>query len=223
METLTQAQLGHHIKMHELSEFPYVRDAAAKWYAFNAKHRQYHNLAHAHRVVAAVRQLTADAGPALYLAALWHDAVYVPGAGSSVNEDASAAALFHAYRTGEQHSPQRDAVILYAQHMIRNTTVTHHLSSRCPKTVEQTVLMDADLSSLADPYPEFVKTQHRIIRENNGDPKDRAALVATSDFLNRMVNARTFVFHTKRAQTLWERHARSNIAEFCAMVLRKRA
>jgi predicted metal-dependent HD superfamily phosphohydrolase len=108
-------------------------------------------------------------------------------------------------------------------HYIHNTTIAHHLSPRRPKSIEQRVLMDADLSSLADPYPEFVRTQRKIIRENKGDPDDRIALVATSDFLNRLVNARTFVFHTSKARTFWERQARSNIAEFCAMVLRKRA
>ena len=79
------AQMGHHIKMHELAEFPALRDSATKWYKFDARSRQYHNLAHAHRVMAAIRQLTADAGPTLYLAALWHDAVYIPGAGGNVN------------------------------------------------------------------------------------------------------------------------------------------
>lgn len=209
--------------MHELTEFPALRDGAARWYAFDARQRQYHNLAHAHRVVAAIRQLTADAGPTLYLAALWHDAVYIPGAGGAVNEAASAAALHQTYRKHEQRSPQRDAIVLCAQDMIRNTTVSHHLSARSPKTVEQRVLMDADLSILADPYPEFVRTQRKIIRENNGDPDDRIALVGTSDFLNRMVNARTYIFHTLKGRTMWERQARCNIAEFCAMVLRKRA
>jgi predicted metal-dependent HD superfamily phosphohydrolase len=217
------AQMGHHIKMHELADFPALRDGATKWYKFDARSRQYHNLAHAHRVMAAIRQLTADAGPTLYLAALWHDAVYIPGAGGNVNEAASAAALYHTYMQSEARSPQRDAIVRVAMHYIHNTTIAHHLSPRRPKSIEQRVLMDADLSSLADPYPEFVRTQRKIIRENKGDPDDRIALVATSDFLNRLVNARTFVFHTSKARTFWERQARSNIAEFCAMVLRKRA
>ena len=124
------AQMGHHIKMHELADFPALRDSATKWYKFDARSRQYHNLAHAHRVMAAIRQLTADAGPTLYLAALWHDAVYIPGAGGNVNEAASAAALYHTYMQSEVRSPQRDAIVRVAMHYIHNTTIAHHLSPK---------------------------------------------------------------------------------------------
>lgn len=220
---LSQSTMGHHIKMHELADFPALRDGATRWYAFDARNRQYHNLAHAHRVVAAIRHLHPEAGPVLYLAALWHDAVYIPGAGGCVNEAASAAALDHTYRQHERRSPQRDAIVQCAMDLIKHTTITHHLALRRPRDEDQRFLMDADLSSLADPYPEFLRTQRQIIRENKGDPDDRIALVATSDFLNRLVNARIYIYHTARARKLWEIQARSNIAQFCAMVLRKRA
>jgi predicted metal-dependent HD superfamily phosphohydrolase len=199
------------IDIPELREFPELQTAAARWYGFDSKLRRYHNLHHALRVVGGVRLLTGDHDPSLFLAALWHDAVYIPGAGVSVNENASAAALNSEYQRSGNITLGRSQVVNSAMNLIRGTSVEHHLSPKNPRSSHQRVLLDADLSSLADSYRLFLHDQRRILLEGGYDPKSTASWIGVSTFLSKLKNSRGCIFRTPKGRYLFERKALFNI------------
>lgn len=196
--------------------------SAKRWYDFNLSVRKYHNWDHACRVVSNCYKLT-DNNPsdALILAAWWHDAVYVPGAGSDANERCSAAALGAA---AQQLNKVRQAnkVLLFsdalktdvnmAQQLVQYTKVENHLHDRA-LTGDIAILLDADLGSLADPYADFYQTQENIVEENGGtmtEHKEKSA-----EFLHQFLTCRPSIYHTDYAREHWEKAARVNIARYC--------
>lgn len=190
--------------------FPLVK-ASQNWYRFNEAIRKYHNYRHAKSVAEAVCELTSAPSPELLLAAWYHDAVYVPGAGEDANERCSAAALKVEYLKtrgtfgDEAATIVADGIISEAQSLIRSTTIDHHLSTTrfdAPIHRDLAMLLDADLSSLALPYEEFLVNQENIIIENSGTfEKNR---VQSAMFLRQFLKCREFIYHTDKARELWE-------------------
>lgn len=203
----------------------HVWHSAWDWYNFDSSTKKYHNFSHASNVVDAVFEIVELPSVALLLAALWHDAVYVPGAGSDSNERCSAAALNVAFNKAKKHYPVSDTVenqstIMESMQMIMGTSISTHLYHKVigqgitssPTDKELAVLLDADLSGLAVDYPEFEKRQHNIILENFGEVAKHSKISA--EFLNRLANARNFIYHTDKGRELWEEKARNNISKY---------
>lgn len=116
--------------------------------------RYYHTASHAMSVSNAVNILCKSNGiepESVLKAAYWHDAVYVFGATN--NEELSALALL-----------DFDASQSEAADLIRLTTIDEHLSDRInfESNPKASILLDADLVSLAYPYPDFIVQQKRI-------------------------------------------------------------
>jgi predicted metal-dependent HD superfamily phosphohydrolase len=199
------------------NEVSFVIELTAKaksYYDIMAEIRFYHNLEHANNVAKAAHTLTNnEPSLALLIAALWHDAVYFPNAGSDANERCSSAALCNEARkiarSVELSKEVKDSVNK-AQDMIEYTSVKNHLyHGRIGG--ELGILLDADLSSLAAPYGKFVENQHNIIRENGG------AITAetckqSAEFLMHFLTCRKHIYHTEKGRELWEEKARKNIA-----------
>lgn len=189
-------------------------EAAIPYYEFNANLRGYHNWSHAINVVKALPHTADDS---VVLAAYWHDAVYIPGAGGTTNEDASAAALLLAGRNYTDAATKE--VILDASVLISQTSVKYHLMSEMlPEDYKISQLLDADLSSLALPYDEFWSNQNSIILENNGIPDSADSLKKCADFLSRFLTIRPRIYHTPYAGNQYENRARSNIQRFVSEV-----
>lgn len=189
----------------------YLMEAAVPWYAFNATKRQYHNLNHAFEVTEACRTIADSVGlkerTSLYLAAMWHDAVYVPQAGGSANEDCSAAALNSACEPEERES----GVTGRAEGLISNTTVEDHLMSIAMRPEgELAMLLDADLSGLASDWGTFYSKQIRIIQENYGTGSDEDH-ENVGTFLGKLLTCREHVYHTDYGRTNFEAKARANV------------
>lgn len=141
------------------------------------------------------------------LAAHWHDAIYIPMA--NINETASAAALYNAWHYA---NIQDDTVILTeAIKLIERTTVKHHLSSDS-NNLALDILLDADLSSLADPYEVFIINQDNIIKENNATP-NRESRRKAAKFLSLIYDKPT-IYRTNTGKQWYEQKARSNISTF---------
>lgn len=186
--------------------------ASHTYYGQNAVDRKYHNLFHAHYVVNSVNVLT-DFAPsrALTLAALWHDAVYIPGATGDANEICSAQVLDIEF-TRLVKVRKYDQISEDAQRLIRNTGISTHLFHERIDG-ELAYLLDADLSALAAPYDVFLKNQENIILENNGNVAEHSKKSAA--FVHMFLWKREFIYHTDEARKLWEYEARKNVTRYC--------
>jgi len=186
-----------------------IIDEARRYYDFNWMDRHYHNWAHALAVVGGVQVISGTPSPELMLAAYWHDAVYIPGAGSDANERCSAAALNHAvkfYKTNENAE-----VIEKAAQLIRCTSVDHHLTC-LHINGDLGILLDADLFPLCLPYEDFVENQIKIIAENGGTYEEHKS--QSAEFLKQFLECREFIYHTDLARSKWEHQARANIERY---------
>lgn len=189
-------------------QFEPMWNKAETWYHFNEEAKFYHNYEHAFNVVSKLFALTEVPSKELIIAALWHDAVYIPGAWGDANELASAAAMEY---TAKTLGLQRNEVIVGASQLIYNTRLTVHTN---PIRIagELAMLLDADLSSLADGFPAFLQTQANIIAENGGTVEEHSK--QSADFLKQFLTCRKSIYHTAFARGLWEDKARSNIEQY---------
>lgn len=190
-------------------------EVAPTYYAVGGGDRWYHNWAHAYRVAGTVTEMTKNqASDALVIAAWWHDAVYFPGAGADANERCSSAALGLEARRLDFFNPlskeEKDAVN-DAQVLIQHTCIEDHLH---PNRIagDLAVLLDADLSSLADLYDKFLESQQNIIKEMGGTwPESQPESAA---FLKNFLECRDFIYHTDYGREHWEAAARANIEKY---------
>jgi predicted metal-dependent HD superfamily phosphohydrolase len=178
-------------------------------YSVDKDLRIYHSLAHALSVMDAVREINPDAPLHVIVAALYHDAVYVPGAGKDANELCSAAALavdWEKCRFDKDHP-----VLAPAQELIRRTSVAHHLLPiEIDPLDDLATLLDADLIALASDLDVFVQLQCCIIAENGGIVNEET-LGKCATFLKKFLEVRDNIYHTEYARTNWEAKARFNI------------
>jgi predicted metal-dependent HD superfamily phosphohydrolase len=186
---------------------------AHEYYNIMGEVRFYHNYEHASIVTKAAHTLTNnEPSLALLIAAIWHDAVYFPNAGSDANERCSSAALCNEARkiarSVELSKETKDAVNK-AQDLIEYTSVKNHLyHGRIGG--ELGILLDADLSSLAAPYGKFVDHQHNIIQENGGLITAETCK-QSAQFLSQFLKCRKNIYHTDKGRELWETNATLNI------------
>jgi pantetheine-phosphate adenylyltransferase len=119
---------------------------------YRQSHRHYHNLRHLTEVVAHLCLLK-DFDDELFLAAVYHDAVYDPKAGD--NEERSAQ-LFMAHSKDSELKDQQKKNI---RQMILDTK-THVASSE-----KSRALIDADLNILSQPFSRQLEFEHQIFKE----------------------------------------------------------
>ena len=174
---------------------------AKVWYDFG--YRPYHNLDHAKHVLKVCKLICfGNISKELEYAAVFHDAVYIPGFFG--NEEASAQALINEY-------PRQDFIKTSAE-LIRRTAITYHLSdTRLYGDIA--VLLDADLSSLAADYATFKQNQINILNENGLDETPEN-LGKSSKFLVKIRYVREFIYHTDYGRANFEKSACENIAKF---------
>lgn len=196
------------IKGFEKSNFQPLMLYALEHYRNQSYMKHYHNARHAVNVVQALHKIEPSPLMSLCLAAMWHDAVYIPGCGENHNEVASAQALRCAYQFNCQEAPNERFTIDCAADLIKQTTIAHHLTLNLVSR-NLSLLLDADLSSFAVDYDEFVTIQHNIILENTTEVNDQS-LGMSAEFLQKFLQ-RENIFRTYTARTLWEEKARKNI------------
>lgn len=205
------------LNLDELQE-SILSESSLEYYSFGRPYRYYHNIDHITHVIDSSTLIASAETPYCYdvsllLAAQWHDAVYIPGAGEAVNEFASAAALQHTWtRFGITADPR---ILERAKLMIGNTSIATHLrSENLVGNRSLQILLDADLSSLAADYDDFVDNQAAIIMENNGNPEDKDSRAKCGAFLTMLANARPYIFHTETGRHWFEAKAHNNIQKY---------
>lgn len=177
--------------------------------------KHYHNYKHAFFVVETIKKLIKDPSRSLLLAGMYHDVVYIPGAGADANERCSAALLNYEYRKyralGVSQEVENDKDIELSMGLIIRSTIDNHLTKE-RLDGDLAILLDADLASLAFQYSEFYSNQNRIILENYGDLKDD--LHKSKRFLKQLLTCREYIYHTDRGREMFEVQARKNIQYF---------
>lgn len=129
----------------------------------------------------------------VYLAGLWHDAVYAVG--NPDNETASAGLFSLNY-------PDRNNVA----RLISKTTIADHLSEE-PVDIQLACLLDADLISLSAPFDEFMLNNSNICTEQECTHSQ------SSTFLLKFLDKKS-IYRTKYCQEHREAIARKNIQEY---------
>lgn len=190
--------------------------SAESFYLKDAYLRKYHDIAHALEVTSNVVLLSDELKASTVLAALWHDAIYFPGAGSDANERCSAAALQNTYDFGVKLGTLEGGLgqalaVSEAATLIRSTSIEYHLSAN-RLDGELAILLDADLGALALPYDKFLAKQRAVIEENGGTFEKHKQ--QSSAFLQQFLKVRPAIYHTDKARELWEDSARKNILRY---------
>lgn len=191
---------------------------AEQLYNYDKEIKHYHNWNHALRVIETTSLIMSAEYPdeyhySIHLAAMYHDAIYIPKAPNGINELASSASLSHAwnYLNINDNIP----TLHRANKLIEATTVNHHLmQNNLLDNKPLQILLDADLNSLADPYDDFCETQSRIILENHGDPTKKESRILCSNFLSTFLTCRPNIYHTKTARSWYEAAAKKNIKQY---------
>jgi len=183
---------------------------AEGWYTFDQAPRYYHNFDHALHVMRAVSELESYPSEHVSLAALYHDAVYIPGAGGNANECCSAAALGADWKRVKLESSM---ILTKAQTLIKWTSVDNHMTGE-RMYGDIAILLDADLASLASDWKTFEQNQHNIIIENGG-ALTKVNFQKCGQFLRRFLGVREYIYHTDAARVRWEDAAVTNIIGWC--------
>jgi predicted metal-dependent HD superfamily phosphohydrolase len=196
-------------------------DFAKKAYESNTELNKvkYHTWSHARSVTLVTEELASgllppDERAALTIAALFHDIVYVPEAGASVNESASAQML-SVFAGGSFRLMSGQAKIVdRAVKLILKTSIANHLRPDAATDKLEAILLDADLNTFARPYRYFYRAQ-RWVRMEAGYGSDTQTCHKHAQFFMSLLGAREHLFHTKPARQYWELRARANIFRWC--------
>lgn len=170
--------------------------------AYHAPIRHYHTLVHALQVATVAKQLMIMSEAAcdyervmdVYLAGLWHDAIYTPG---NPNNELASAGLF------SSHYPGRENVA----RLISKTTIADHLIEK-PVDIQLACLLDADVLSLSAPFEKFMENNENILREIGGGNH-----AMSSAFLMQFVNKKS-IYRTPHCIEHHEEAARRNIRSY---------
>lgn len=182
-----------------------AKKLSERYYGMNSDYLPYHNLQHAKEVAMAVSDAP-NVHPATVVAAIWHDAIYIPG--SKVNEQASADALRYEFRVYKPHANIAEAAAL----LVEQTKISDHLTSE-HKSGQIAYLLDADIHSLGLPtrqFSKFITNQENILVEN-GAPINKENLKKCAEFLSQFLTVREHIYHTPYFRHKYESLARSNI------------
>jgi predicted metal-dependent HD superfamily phosphohydrolase len=160
--------------------------------AYTAPNRHYHNLQHVEHVLARCDELIPLSGiisqfyiDAIYLAVIYHDVVYVPGA--SYNELGSAALASLDISGGSPPTNETTSLITSVMSLIRATT---HKNLESYPTRPTKILLDADLYELStDKYFENSKNIRKEF-----DCTDEEWYIGRTAWLEEFLE-RPFIYH----------------------------
>ncbi|MBR2814726.1 MAG: hypothetical protein IKE60_08760 [Reyranella sp.] len=176
---------------------------------YRQPHRGYHNQEHLDELMALARRYTPDLDTAEQLALLFHDAVYVPGAGHGLNEGLSArlmrATIAALGRTDRLLAGLTEGELQKAATIIEATT-----HDREPPA-EAARLCDLDLWRLAAPWPDFERHADGVRHEYlHLVDSDEAFWTARRAFYRDMLK-KPHLFATADFRDRFEAAARANL------------
>jgi predicted metal-dependent HD superfamily phosphohydrolase len=172
--------------------------------AYQSPGRSYHDWAHVTNCVEQLRTMPTGSPRAVFLALLFHDAVYV--AGSSDNERRSAA-LARDVLSARCTLP--DAELRSVERMIMATR-DHHANADT-LTPDEATMLDIDLSILGSTWEEYSRYARGVQREYTPAVTTEARFrIGRIRFLSGMLK-RSHIFLTPEGRHRWDDVARANL------------
>jgi len=138
---------------------------------YSQPYRTYHNSDHLNDMLFAFHRYfrkensTVKLSDELFLAILFHDAIYIPG--NELNEQLSADVLPFVYQTALRRNIQTESMIRVKQ-LILATRIECHLTHDVELDYETKILLDLDLCAFSFNYNRFINKQEKIIQEYLG-------------------------------------------------------
>jgi predicted metal-dependent HD superfamily phosphohydrolase len=167
--------------------------------------RFYHTWAHVTACVDTLRTFPCDSVRSVFLALLFHDAVYIPGSGDNEKESAQLATRM----LRQESALQADEIAQIHRFILatRNHTVDKAESSGGLRAT-----LDIDMSILGAPWKQY-SSYAREVRDEycpavTTEPRFVAGRIA---FLSKVLAAKA-IFSTPEGVIRWEGSARDNIA-----------
>lgn len=175
-----------------------VRDRLVSLYS--EPHRRYHSIQHLTEVLSsfAMHEELAIRSAEVALALWFHDAIYEPK--SHNNEERSAELALQVLTeagTDIEIAKRVEALVLITQHTAQ------------PKTVDEMLLVDLDLSILASSPARYAEYEAQIRQEYDFVPE--AVFAAKRQEILMSFMSRTSIFHTPKLHELLEGYARRNL------------
>jgi predicted metal-dependent HD superfamily phosphohydrolase len=167
--------------------------------------RVYHAWSHVADCVDKLGTFPCDSGRRVFLALLFHDAIYVPG--NSDNEEQSAE---EATRLLKQHSSLPDGEMAEISRFIRATK--HHRVAPGEKSRDLQATLDIDMSILGAPAETYRAYAEGVRREYCPAVTSETLFAAGRAAFLSNVLAQPTIFHTVDGIARWESTARDNIA-----------
>jgi predicted metal-dependent HD superfamily phosphohydrolase len=184
-----------------MSLFKHRALVAAARLHYAQPHRGYHGPEHLDELIELARQHTPDLDDAEQLALLFHDAVYVPGAGKGENERLSALLM-------RATVPAFDLGTIDLDRAGRIIEATAHAE---PPPPEAARICDLDLWRLAAPWETFQRDTLGIRHEYLHHYADEAAFWAARKAFYKSMLAKPHLFATAYFRDRFETAARENL------------
>jgi predicted metal-dependent HD superfamily phosphohydrolase len=171
-------------------------------------HRGYHNAGHLDELIVLAREHTPGLDEAEQLALLFHDAVYVPGAGKGDNERLSAMLMKATVATLAREDA---ALAISANDLARAARIIEATTHFGPPPAEAARVCDLDLWRLAAPWEAFQQHVLGIRHEYLHLAADEPAFWAARNAFYESMLARPRLFATDYFVDRFEGNARSNM------------
>jgi len=173
--------------------------------AYESPPRQYHNWRHVEACVAQISSFTCEHPRTIFLALVFHDAIYI--AGRSDNETRSAEVARSVLEADNSVSPADLGVI---EAMINATS--NHLAHANTTDRDLAVMLDIDLAILGASHSDYARYAQAIHDEYvPSATTDARFRVGRMQFLERALASPT-LFITPEAAERWDAGARENVA-----------
>ena len=172
--------------------------------AYDSPGRHYHTWRHVERCVELLGTFSCENPRAVFLALVFHDAIYVPG---RQDNEAQSAALARAELaiSASIPAPELDEIA----RMILATSDHHAYASRTP---DEATMLDIDLSILGASRDEYRDYARAIFDEYVPAVASEARFrIGRLEFLYKTA-AMEHIFLTAHAQDRWDETARANLA-----------
>jgi len=171
--------------------------------AYDTPVRAYHNWRHVEACVAQISSFVCDHPRRVFLALVFHDAIYIAG---RTDNEANSAELARALLEGCVSSTELDAI----DRMIRATS--NHRAHAAAADRDVAVMLDIDLSILGASRETYARYAHAIHDEFvPSAATDGQFRIGRLEFLERTLTS-TSLFITPEASRRWDAPARANIA-----------
>ena len=171
--------------------------------AYDSPVRAYHNWLHVQACVAQIPSFVCDHPRRVFLALVFHDAIYTAG---RTDNEAKSAELARALLGGCTSRPELDAI----DRMIRATSNHHAHTASTDRDLA--VMLDIDLSILGASREAYARYAHAIHEEFvPSATTDAQFRIGRLEFLERTL-ASPRLFITSEASRRWDARARANMA-----------